>query len=76
MALTELLTELLTAATYRRTIAAQSPLNRRSIAERLRLGPVIEEPDQQQSSADLSSLSGFGSQPIPAMSRRCRKPLR
>jgi len=33
-------------------------------------------PDQQQSSADLSCLSGFGSQPIPAMSRRCSKPLR
>ena len=34
------------------------------------------EPDQQQSSADLSSLSGCGSQPIPAKSRRCSKPLR
>jgi hypothetical protein len=34
MALTELLTELLTAATYRRTIAAQSPLNRRAAPAR------------------------------------------
>jgi hypothetical protein len=32
--------------------------------------------DQQQTSADLSSRSGCGSQPIPATSRRCSKPLR
>ena len=32
--------------------------------------------DQQQSSADLSRLSGIGLQPIPAMSRRSSKPLR
>ena len=32
--------------------------------------------DQQQTSADLSSRSGCGSQPIPATSRRCSKPWR
>ncbi|MBD2551583.1 hypothetical protein H6G65_18795 [Microcystis elabens FACHB-917] len=34
------------------------------------------EPDQQQTSADLSSRSGCGLQPIPATSRRCSKLFR
>jgi len=34
------------------------------------------EPDQQQSSADLSSRSGCGLQTMQAMSRRCSKPFR
>ena len=33
-------------------------------------------PDQQQSSADLSSRSGCGLQTMQAMSRRCSKPFR
>jgi type I restriction enzyme R subunit len=33
-------------------------------------------PDQQQTSADLSSRSGCGLQPIPATSRRCSKLFR
>jgi hypothetical protein len=37
---------------------------------------AIHDLDQQQTSADLSSRSGCGSQPIPATSSRCSKPLR